>query len=286
MSSFTRDEILRSVRRFSDYVDDLLQADHRAFPNLFKNLIAHCERDPVMSVITRPLRDSEHPDTDVEAWFARFQASRGGMVGSGRYDRPDDEEIRLSLWYKFFIRLNDGSIDFDDFAVDAFGSGDIDEEIDSFNSHFFRGWARDVGYRLEGLLQRVPQDKPVEGASLRVFSAENLHVTHIVGNHNVVATHRGAVTISSTAPDPHRLLEEVARVLRSTGHTAVAERVAVLSPDSEPADLVPVLTAAAKADSGVRARLQSFVDAAAANAAGSLFFESLRLVLYGLSSVM
>lgn len=61
---FTRREVERSFRTFRDIVGDLMAAKFQTWGDTFDRLVAHCETDAVMQVITEPLRTDPRVDAN------------------------------------------------------------------------------------------------------------------------------------------------------------------------------------------------------------------------------
>jgi hypothetical protein len=92
---FSRREVERSFRKFNDIVNDLFNAKFQTWGNMFTHLMEHCEKDPVMQVVTGPLKSNKN--VNAEKWYNDALSSVGGRVGSGRYELPYDDEDKTAL---------------------------------------------------------------------------------------------------------------------------------------------------------------------------------------------
>src|SRR5262249_41988535 len=129
--TFTRREVERSFRKFKDIVSDLMQARFQTWGDCFTHLITHCEQDPVMHLVTEPLRANRN--VNAERWHSDCLASATGMVGSARYQLPTDDDDRTALLYQFFLKIEKEHVDVYRFCISAYGTSSYQEMVDVFN---------------------------------------------------------------------------------------------------------------------------------------------------------
>lgn len=281
MKDFSEIEVSIALRKFSDLAKDVLHSDHRGFDGFFSAFMYHCEENPIISIITKPLKESKHPKTNFDSWYNNFLSTGGSFIGSKRYDRPVDEEVRLSLWYKFFIKLENEEIDLGEFAIHAFGKTNYNEMVKDFNSHFFSNWIRDIGYRLEELGHRISGMKEISPQSLSIFNVQHLNVTNVKGDKNVTAVDSSTIT-----QDQHQLdknfIKEVVEILRSNNEIDLADKVDSITQNTNPTEIVSVLSDALEHQPNLKEKFSKFVHSASASATGSLIAAGVKLILMSL----
>src|SRR5262245_5498891 len=103
--TFSRRQVERSFRKFNDTVNDLFQAHFQTWGNVFTNLMKHCEQDPVMQVVTSPLKSNKN--VNAENWYAEALGSVQGMIGTGQYTLPYNDDDKAALLYQFFLLLEE-----------------------------------------------------------------------------------------------------------------------------------------------------------------------------------
>lgn len=281
--TFPAEQVEIAVRKFQDRANDVLRSDHRNFGNNFEVFLAHCENDPVMSTITGPLKTSTRQETDVAIWHEAFTRTGGSMIGSKRYTVPADDELMLSLFYKFFLALDRDEIKFERFAIDAFGKTRYDEMVWDFNSHFFEKWTREMGYRLDTLKGTLRSGADVGIAQLTIFNVRNL--ISVVENQGQVAIDSSQVNIEGNLrAEEIKLLADIVAHLESIGEHARATRAQSLAnslDDARPVEAVAVLSEAVEAAPTLLERLKAFSSTVGAGATGSLLAKAVELVLLG-----
>ncbi len=169
---FTRQEVERSFRKFHDIVDDLFNAQFQTWPNMFTHLITHCETDSVMKVITGPLKDD--PRVEAEKWFLDAIKSVKGMVGSGSYSLPTDDDERTALLYQVFLGVEYEKYDILRFNQSVFGHSGYQDIIDTFNQELVLKFTREVKYRLEEIMAENNGLETIPREAMIVFHHHDL----------------------------------------------------------------------------------------------------------------
>lgn len=96
--NFSRREVEKSFRKFNDLVQDLFSCQFQGWAGCFNNLVEHCEHDSVMQVVVEPLKNNTN--VNAEDWYQKTLDSQSGMVGSGNYALPYDDDERTALIYQ------------------------------------------------------------------------------------------------------------------------------------------------------------------------------------------
>ena len=181
-------KIERSFRRFSDYSDDLLNLDSKTFPNNLNIFIDFCENDEIMHIISAQLKSNKN--VDIGKWYSDFQKTGGSFIGTKKYVLPTKEKDRISLLYHFLLKIHSNEIDFHRFCLDAYGETNFNEMVLAFNDAISRPLIRDLGYRLDEILEttnsnlKVPIEKLViiqtgAGSNNAIAIGENIKQTVI-----------------------------------------------------------------------------------------------------------
>ena len=223
-AKFSRAEVRSSFRKFSDTCTDLIQSDWHTWDNYLNILIDHCENNPVMKTVTDPLR--HNPNVDIDAWYTEFQDSVGGMVGSGSYSLPSNDEDRTALYYKFLRDVQDGKIQLVQFCLNAFGSTDYNDMIYRVNNEFVDKFYREVKYRLQDLETELGADTEIAEERLFVFETHYHQPTYdqsttvhgSISNSSFVAHSTNvsqSVLVTMTSEPVANLIEEIGKVLRA-----------------------------------------------------------------------
>ena len=253
MDQFPRRDVERSFRKFNDIVSDLISASFQTWRNSFTHLIQHCEQDQVMRVITEPLRSNSA--VDASKWYADAMATVGGMIGSGRYQLPYNDDDRTALLYQFFLNIQNKGLSVDEFCMAMYGTTRFQEMVDTFSRELVLKFTREVSYRLDEILQDVGDQQTVAREAMVVFHHHD-HSTTIHGDiqGSNVAASGGSVSASNAT---FNSATELARALKSLSNlvndipashrSAVQQAIDLLvAAASSSAHNVPEITDAAK----------------------------------------
>jgi len=224
---FTRREVERSFRKFKDVVNDLFRARFQTWGNAFTHLITHCENDPVMQVVTGPLKVNKN--VDAEKWYADALRSVGGMVGSGHYELPYDDEDQTALLYQLFLMLEDNKINFPSFCVGMYGTTRYQDSVDVFNRELVQKFTRELSYRLDEIMVDIGDQQEIPREAMVVFHhhdySMNIH-GNIQGSN--IAASGSTISDSSATYTNH---EELAAALQALApivqEVSESERAAV-----------------------------------------------------------
>jgi hypothetical protein len=193
---FSRREVERSFRKFNDIVSDLTAAQSQTWGHQFAHLIAHCERDPVMQVITEPLRTNRN--VDASKWYSEAMNSVGSGVGSGFYELPTDDDERTALLYQFFLLLVDGKIQFNDFCSGMYILNIQEESYAVFNQELVHKFTREVSYRLDEIMEDAGERQHISSEAMMVFHHHD-HSMTVHGNIQGSNLATGGSSISGSA---------------------------------------------------------------------------------------
>ncbi len=148
---FKRSDAKRSFRTFDDLVRDLGSATEGTWHDVFTRLVHHCLHDQVMMVVTQSLHNE--PRSAIVAWCN--DCVQKGVVGL-----PTDERERLSRLFGLLVAVYDGIMDKSEevnllaFCWQALGTGmSFDEGLSGFTEQIVAPFARDLGYRLDDILE-------------------------------------------------------------------------------------------------------------------------------------
>ena len=164
----TAEQVRRSIQRFQDHAGDLMHSDMNTFENALSLFIEFCETDSVFSAISAQLQSV--PNTDFDQWYA----SQSFVLNF-----PTDPEVRMSLMYELLRRIRDGRIPFQN-TIQFFhlGTSKITAYIQALNDAITHPLVRDLGYRLEEVVDQLPSDKAatVPQASIQIIH----HATNVI----------------------------------------------------------------------------------------------------------
>ena len=187
----TSGQIQRSIKRFQDFASDLIRSDMDTFSDRLALFIHFCETDEFFAEINKQM-EARAKDL-FDGWLVERMKTIGGMAGSGDLSFPVDLDERMAIQLELLRRINLGAIDFFDFTHRFFSIGsNISDHIRALNEAVTKALAREMKYRLEEVLEQLPEDKRAEVPTTinQVFN----HVGSIVqqnasgGNISQVAT--------------------------------------------------------------------------------------------------
>ena len=170
---FTRREVERAFRKFRDLIDDLDSTPHQTWGEAFGRLIAHCETDAVMQVITGPL--ATDPRVDANKWWADALTSTRGMAGTGHFALPTDDDERTALLYQVLLKIEHEDVEISRFCDVVYGLTRYQDMADTFNREIVSKFTREVAYRLDEIAaDTAGQTEITREATLPAKIAETL----------------------------------------------------------------------------------------------------------------
>lgn len=189
--NYRREDIEISFRKYADFSTDLINSDYGTFPNNLNQFIYFCENDSIMSFITKQLHN--HPKVNFNEWFSQFTSSGSSAVGSCKFMLPVDEDEKISLLYQLLLSIHGGEIKLHQFCIIAYGSGNMDEGTYEFNEKITNKLVRELGYKLEAILNStsnkddVPSSRLIiintgEGSTNQIAVGNDIKQIHIPGN--------------------------------------------------------------------------------------------------------
>lgn len=232
--TFTRREVDRAFRKFNDCARDLFSAVFQVWGDCFTHLITHCEQDPVMRVVTEPLR--VNMNVNPQQWYENALASVQGMTGSGHYTLPTDDDDCTALLYQFFLMVERDEVDLTTFCLYIYGSTRHQDAVSTFNSQLVHKFTREVSYRLNEIIEDIGDATEVGRETMLVFhyhdNREQDHSMIFHGNvqgANIAGP--GATVSGSTATyNSNTDLAEALKALKPLiGEVAAEQRLAVES---------------------------------------------------------
>lgn len=290
MDQFPRCDIERSFRKFNDIVNDLLGAKHQTWGNIFTHLITHCEEDPVMEVITEPLRSNRQ--VDAAKWYADAVASAHEMVGSGHYELPYNDDDRTALLYQFFLKVEKEGLDISNLCVAVYGTTNDQDIVDTFNRELVTKFAREVSYRLDEILQDVGDQKTVAREAMIVFHHHDQSTT-IHGNiqGSFIATSGGSIAgatvtyncateLATALRSLLPLVNTVAENQRSAVERALEILIAATASDNHsPTDIAAAATTVANGSPTLASRLKWIAGRIGTSLVASTIFQGIKTAL-------
>lgn len=172
---FPRSEVQRSFRKFTDLVNDVLSSKYQTWDDALTHLLAHCESDAVMQVVMTPLKTDSR--IDANKWWQDAIASVRGMVGSGHYSLPIEDDERMALIYQVLLLVNSGSADLHGFCISVYGVSNYQGMVDTFNQEIVRKFAREVSYRLNEVAESLGDQQEISRDSIVVFHHHDYSTT-------------------------------------------------------------------------------------------------------------
>lgn len=224
---FPRRVVERSFRKFNDIVNDLTYAQFQTWGDTFSHLITHCRTDPVMQIVTAPLAANKR--VNAEKWYNEARESVGGMVGSGSYSLPYDDEDRTALLYQFFLMLENGKVDLISFCVDMYGTTRFQDAVQTFNAELVQKFTREVSYRLNEIIADIGEEQSVPREAMVVFHHHD-YSTNVHGNIQGSNVATGGSSISESTAT-YSTAEDLAGALKAlhplVGEVAARDRIQV-----------------------------------------------------------
>ena len=293
MDQFPRRDVERSFRKFNDVVDDLFSAKFQTWGNAFTHLITLCEEDPVMRLVTEPLRSNRR--IDAGKWHAEAVASVRGMVGSGHYELPYDDDDRTALLYQFFVKTEKEGLSIDKFCMSVYGTTKYQEMVDTFNRELVLKFTREVSYRLNEILEDIGDEPTVSREAMFVFHHHDNSMTvhgNIQGSNvatgnatitNGNATYQTGEELSKAFQSLATMLHEITTDQRATVESAINVLVAAANSETHS---IPEIQAAVKtvanASPVLADRLKEIGTRIGTSLLASSIFQGLKMV-FGLS---
>ncbi len=292
--TFSRREVERAFRKFNDLVSDLMQAVFQTWGDCFTHLIAHCEQNPVMRAITEPLR--QNTNVDASKWYGECLGSVRGMVGSGRYALPTDDDDRTALLYQFFLKIEHESLDITKFCMAVYGATKFQEMVRIFNAELVQKFAREVSYRLDEITQDIGEATEVRREQMLVFHIHD----HSGQDHSMkfngpvlganiagpgatitgsTATYNTNADLAAALKSLRPLMADIAEEQRQAVETALSAMVEATEknvPVARLAEVQPAVAQLVSASPTMRARLLEIGGKLGLSLTGSAVFQAIK----------
>lgn len=291
--AFSGQQVQQAIRRFNNYANDTLKSVFQNYGDNLDRLVQFLETDPVMVVVTEPLK--QNPHIDVNQWHQNFLETDGSSIGSKRYQLPQDEDDRLALVYQFLLRVlsedESDRIDLTDFCINAYGETKYQRMIDIFNKQMLAPFLRDFSTRLDEDID-VTRDQEIPSEELRIFQNFGVVVEGNVQGSNF-ATGQAQITSNTASIDSsgelatelrklQEFLSEVHKDNRASVESAIDTLVnaAENSPASRSALVESVETITAKSPT-MRERLNSLAMSVSSSLASHAVIQAITFALGG-----
>jgi hypothetical protein len=288
--SFSRRQVERSFRKFNDTVNDLFQAKFQTWGNTFTHLITHCEQDSVMNLVTEPLRSNRAMDAD--KWYKDALSSMSGMVGSGHYELPYDDDDRTALLYQFFLLLENNKVDFTKFCLAVYGTTGYQDAVHHFNQELVLKFTREVSYRLDEILADLGDRQDVPREAMLVFH----HHGHTMNFHGPIqgsnvaaggssitgssATYANNAELADALKALKPLIQEVVENQREAVEAAIALLVKAATDQTvATADVQSAAETVAASSPALKERLTSIARKVGLSLLGSSIFQGIKMSL-------
>ena len=285
---FARREVDRAFRKFRDLVQDLYQTDHHTWGDRITHLLNHCEQNPVMKVITEPLRRNQN--VDAGKWYDEYmmQESRPALP----YRLPLDDEDCAALIYQFLLLLEyeEERIDLVGFCYRAFGTSKHADSIRRFNAELVSKFTREIGYRLDEILEDIGGATEVPAAAMIVFhhydNSMNIHGniqgSNVAGGGSNVSGSTATFTTTGDLADALKalkpLVQGVVAEQRQAVEAALTALVSAAETDSVPQEQIASAAATvAAASPPLRDRLKEIAGKLGLNLASSGIVQGLKM---------
>ena len=285
---FPRREVQRSFRKFTDLVNDLLSSKFQTWNDALSHLLSHCESDPVMQVVMTPLKTDSR--IDASKWWQDAVASVRGMVGTGHYSLPINDDERMALLYQVLLLVNSGDADLGQFCISVYGLSKYQDMVDTFNHEIVRKCTREVSYRLDEVAETIGDQTEVSRDSIVVFHHHDYSTTIAGGiQGSNVAIGSSSVSHSSASVGTPIELASAIRGLKSLAsdctrinRATVESLVDLLAARAEAGDgdrdeVVESVKAVAEICPTMRSRLLGIVSGVSTSMAGSIIVEGIKL---------
>lgn len=289
---FPRREVHRSFRKFDDLVNDVMSSKFQTWGDAMTRLVTHCESDPVMQVVTTPLKTD--PRVDARKWWNDAIASVRGMVGSGRYTLPADDDERTALLYQVLLLLVNENVDFTKFCISVYGHTNYQDMVDTFNREIVYKFTREVSYRLNEVSEDTAEQSEISRDAIVVFHHHD-YSTNITGNihGSNVATGKAQISQSSaTFNSPSdvaaelRALKSLAAEFSKTNRATIESALELLASRAETGDgdtdeIVENARTVVELSPTIRSRMLGLLSGVGTSMAGSAIIEGIKLAIGG-----
>ncbi len=176
---FASRDVQRSFRKFNDLCEDIMSSRVQTWPDVMTRLIAHCESDPVMQVVTAPLKTD--PRVNARSWWNDAVASAQNFIGSGHYSLPANDDERTALLYQILLLIKNEDVRLVEFCAVVYGQSKHQDMIDTFNQEIVLKFAREVSYRIKEVSQDTADQSEISREAIVVFHHHD-YSTNITGN--------------------------------------------------------------------------------------------------------
>jgi len=219
-------------RRFYDIQSDLMGSKFHDLENNLNAFVEFCEKDPVISEITKPLR--ENKAVNVQAWYDEIFKTGGSMVGSKRYKLPTDTFQQASILYQFVLGIQSDAFNFLSFTIGVYGTSKYDDSVRAFTSDIVKKLFRYIDQKLDdeeaGLVRKPPAVTP----SPEPTPPSEVFIVH--GHDDTMLTQAellvrrvgiAPVILSDKSPEGQTIMEKFER------YSKVPHAIVLLSPDDK-----------------------------------------------------
>ena len=287
---FPRRVVERSFRKFDDLVGDLLSSKYQTWGDALSRLLSHCETDPVMQVVTSPLKADSR--VDAQKWWNDAVDSVRGMVGSGEYSLPSDDDERTALLYQVLLLVDGGAVNLATFSMSVYGVSKHQEMVNTFNQELVRKFTREVSYRLNEVAEDIGDQQEVSREAIVVFHHHDYSTTITGGiqGSNVATGNANLSHSTASVATPAELASEIRSLKSLAADYARINREAIESlldslaawaeaGDGDREEIVESAKAVAEISPTSRSRMSGLVSSVGSSMAGSIIVEALKVAL-------
>ena len=278
---FTKREVFNSFRKFNDLKNDVETAKPQSWIGVLKDLLRHCETDPVMRVVTAPL--NLDLNDKIDRWYEEVDRNEGASFNL--ITLPEDDDDKFAFLFQLLNKIADNSFDYLGFCFTAFNSTGIDDVVNVINSEFIRKFTRELGHRLKTIKSDIGNESSVSSETLNVFHVNGpfqqiqggVHGSIIATNSTLTnnkITYNDASQLAQAVKDLNENLNDVLEDHREsvTGSFALLIKAIETNTVPKPVEVATAVQAIGEGSPTGLQRLRVIID----NAAGSLLGEVLK----------
>jgi hypothetical protein len=124
-------EISAALQELKKRWKNVSDARHQTWSGHFSGLMTFINENPYLADIIQ--REEQNNPVNFNDWWDEFQATGGSFVGSKHYSIPSDSSTKAILFYHFLKAVEAGTVNLDQFCVDAYGLSNYQEMTETVN---------------------------------------------------------------------------------------------------------------------------------------------------------
>lgn len=219
-NTLTVGQIERSIQRFGDYSNDLIQSDMNTFEDRLNLFFSFFEQNETFSRIHNQL--TSMPSVNFRQWLEERMATINGWAGGADLSFPTDLEQRLSIMYQLLYAFRSQSVQWQDFAMQFFviSSSRYDDYIAAINETVTQPLVRELLYRLEDIKETLPNEN---AASVSPSIVQIIHQATNVIQQNASGSNISQSASQTINPDLDILMSQLRDAIESSSIDEVAK---------------------------------------------------------------